>query len=185
VYGIDTFPTQQTVATETVTWDNHWVVAYPIQIRWQQEDLASFSSATMQITTQLSSSSTEAQPSSSTNTQQAVSTSSAAVKQNTSGLSTGAKAGIGIGAAAIFIVFLIVAVFWIRRKRRAKDSPTMVEQEQWRRQELDGNLTEVVRKPEMRAGVTPIEMASNDFVAGGHPGPNEIEGLGRAELVGG
>jgi hypothetical protein len=183
VYGIDTFPTQQTVTTETVTWDNHWVVAYPIQIRWQQEDLASFSSATMQITTQLSSSSTGTQPSSSTTTQQAGSTSSAAVRQNTSGLSIGAKAGIGIGAAAIFMLVLIVAVFWIRRKRRAKNSPAMVGQEQWRRQELDG--AGVVGKTEIGEGVTPIEMASNDFMAGEHRGPNEIEGLGRAELAGG
>jgi hypothetical protein len=78
------------------------------------------------------------------------------VKQNTSGLSTGGKAGIGIGAAAIFLVFLIVAVFWIRGKRHAKDSPEMVEQEQWRRQELDS--TGVIGKPEMRAGATLIEM---------------------------
>jgi hypothetical protein len=85
----------------------------------------------------------------------------------------------------IFIFFLIVAVFWICRKRHVKDSPAMVEQEQWRRQELDGNLTEVVRKPEMRAGATPIEMDSNGFVARDHRGLNEIEGLGRAELAGG
>jgi hypothetical protein len=183
VYGIDTFPTQQTVATETMTWDNHWVVAYPIQIRWQEEDLASFSSATMQITTQLSSSSTGTQPSSSTTTQQAASTSSAAVNQNTSGLSIGAKAGIGIGAAALFIVFLIVAVFWIRRKRHVKDPPAMVDQGQWTRQELDGTV--VVGKPKVRAGATPIEIDSNDFVAGEHRGPNQIEGLGRAELAGG
>jgi len=105
------------------------------------------------------------------------------VKQNTSGLSTGAKAGIETGAAVIFLDFLIVAVFWIREKRRAKDSPEMVEQEQWRRQELDS--TGVIGKPEMRAGATLIEMDSNDFVARDHRGPNEIEGLGRAELAGG
>jgi len=163
-----------------MTWDNYWVVAYPIQIRWQQEDLASFSSATMQITTQLSSSSTGTQPSSSTTTQQAASTSSAAVKQN---LSTGAKGGIGIGAAAIFMLVLIVAVFWIHRTRHVKDPPAMVDQGQWARQELDG--IGLVGKPEVRAGATPIEIDSNNFVAGEHRGPNQIEGLGRAELAGG
>jgi hypothetical protein len=110
VYGIDTFPTQQAAATETVTWDNHWVVAYPIHIRWQQDDLASFSSATMQIPAQFSSSSTGTQPISNSKTQQAVSTSSVAVKQNTSGLSTGAKTGIGIGAAVIFITYELLGL---------------------------------------------------------------------------
>jgi hypothetical protein len=101
------------------------------------------------------------------------------VKQNTSGLSTGGKAGIGIGAAAIFLVFLIVAVFWIRGKRHAKDSPEMVEQEQWRRQELDSTgAGDASRSYSDRDG-------SNDFVARDHRGPNEIEGLGRAELAGG
>jgi hypothetical protein len=92
------------------------------------------------------------------------------VKQNTSGLSTGGKAGIGIGAAAIFLVFLIVAVFWIRGKRHAKDSPEMVEQEQWRRQELDSTgAGDASRSYSDRDG-------SNDFVARDHRGPNEISG---------
>jgi hypothetical protein len=125
----------------------------------------------MQITTQLSSLSTETQPNSSSKTQQAVSTPSDAVKQNTSGLSTGAKAGIGIGAAALFVLILIVAVFWICRRRHVKDSPAVVDQEQWRRQELDG--TGVVGKTDMREGATPIEIDSNDFVAHEHRDRND------------
>jgi hypothetical protein len=105
------------------------------------------------------------------------------VTQNTSGLSTGAKAGIGVGAAAIFIAVLIAVVFWTRRKRQVKGSTTVVDQEQWRRQELDG--TGLGAKPEMREGTVPVEADSSNIGVYEHNSQmksNELEGSGRAEL---
>jgi hypothetical protein len=158
MYGIDPVYTQQTVSTKVTTFNDIWAVAYPIQIRWQQEDLASFSSAAMQITTETSSS-TETQP---------VSTSSTA-SQNTSGVSIGAKAGIGIGVGAkvgigigigaIFVVILVTAIFWVRRNGH-------------RLNELDG--AGVVRTDSNNVGAREHNSLQN---------PNEFEG-GRVELAG-
>lgn len=108
---INTVPEVHTISTETVTWDNYWVVAYPIQIRWKQGDLASITSASSP-------------------------TGSAASNETVESgcLSTAAKAGIGVGVAlggiASIAIFIAAYMHSRRRKIKQRQSQEYVQQQQ-------------------------------------------------------
>ena len=98
--------------------------AQPIEVAFQQKDLSLYTTATSTP----SSSSTTARPSSNPVTQVAATATSPAqtttptlIPNDTGGLSSGAKAGIGVGAAVVgaFLIVLGLLLVWRRRKQRA------------------------------------------------------------------
>ena len=109
----------RTVVTGPITM---W--AQPIQVAFQQKDLSLYTTGTPTSF----SSSTTAPPSSNSLTQVTMTATSLAptttptsVPNDNGGLSSGAKAGIGIGAAVVgaFLIVLGLFLVWRRRKQRA------------------------------------------------------------------
>jgi len=113
-----------TVDAATLSQPTAW--ADVIQVRWQQTDLDVLSimsstlsaSATSALTTsQTGSTSTlSASPTSALTTSQTGST--AVTAKNTNHLSTGAEAGIGVGAAVAIITIALLAGLLVLRRRR-------------------------------------------------------------------
>jgi hypothetical protein len=93
----------------------------PIVVEFEQKDLTLFSTSTSTPST------SSATPGPSATTKQTAVTSTAPPTPSTnpsSSLSTGAKAGIGVGAAVVAIFFLGIAAFFLRRNRKAGRKPT-------------------------------------------------------------
>ncbi len=92
----------------------------PIVVEYQQKDLTLFSTSVSTSST----SSTTASPSATTNQPALTSTGSPSPSTNPkSGLSTGAQAGIGVGVAIVALILLVIAAFFLRRKRQAGQKP--------------------------------------------------------------
>ena len=97
--------------------------AQPIAVAFQQKDLPLFTT----VTSAPDSSSTAARPSANPVTQVAATATSLAptapalIPNDNGGLSSGAKAGIGVGAAVVVAFLIVLGLFlvWRRRKQRA------------------------------------------------------------------
>lgn len=103
--------------------------AQPIEVAFQKRDLAFYTTSTTPLSTPLTRTATpasQAQPSSNPITQGAVTATSVSpspiatsLPRPDNGLSPGAKAGIGAGAAAVgtFLIALLIFLIWRRRQR--------------------------------------------------------------------
>ncbi|KAJ9145397.1 hypothetical protein NKR23_g5377 [Pleurostoma richardsiae] len=122
--------------TTSGTLDGRSIVEHdPIQIRWKDGDFAAeVSNSTVTATTSGAKNSSSTTVSSTTSSTIPASTSSSGVDEgnstrptNKSGLSTGAKAGIGVGIALGVIILLLVAFFCWRRYRKARRAQPTIE----------------------------------------------------------
>jgi hypothetical protein len=174
----------------TITWNDVPLQSpingnWPIEVQWASSDLDSFTPKSAPLSkwydfvTSLSSTSQSSTTRPATPVQsggsQPTSTGNNTTGSDSSGLSTGAKAGIGVGAAFAFFAALafLVLFFMYRRKRKAGTNSTA---------EPDARTHEL-RSHELQErhqlGGNPIHEAA------GHPKSRELDSSPRAELEGG
>lgn len=127
-YLMDNIQSQNTLGTESVTLTGDWNVAYPLQIRWKDEDLSLFTTGTVAATTSNPAKTTfgSAAKSSAVNTTGSVATSTPVPITSSGGggggLSVGDQIAISIPSALIGVAgAVLVAWLTVRWKNKEKD----------------------------------------------------------------
>jgi hypothetical protein len=106
--------TSVTMTAETVFFKDGTAKAEPFVVRFKEADFPTSSAASTSSTIQSTATSSE--------------TAATETRIINSGLSTGAKAGIGVGAClgVVLLVAIGLAMFWLRRKKRRNDEKSTV-----------------------------------------------------------
>ena len=174
----------------TITWDDVPLQSpiagnWPIEVQWASSDLDNFTpkSAPLSNWVDLVTSSSSATQSSATHPatraqssgSQPTSTAHTDTGNASSGLSTGAKAGIGVGAAFAFFATLACIVLFFMARRKRKTAPDSTGEPHASMSELPGHE---LRERHQLSG-NPIHEAA------GHYKPRELDSSPRAELEGG
>lgn len=147
--------------------------AQPIQVAFQREDLSLYTTSTIAMTTltQAQASATSApQPAATTTPLLPSATPTVSPVSSGEGVSTGVKAGIGMGAAAIGSFLIASALFFIWRRRRARLG--------------DQRMVGIVEKPELPCESRRKEIPYYDYAMNRQPAELDtaVQEIGIQEL---